>query len=87
MALTRSFRETVGARAQRDAGYRRALLREALEQLVNGDVETGRGIHKLLADLCRSAPREGGLWSHLIGLDFLRHFVVFERLCGGRYYR
>lgn len=44
MALTRSFRETVGARAQRDAGYRRALLREALEQLINGDVETGRGI-------------------------------------------
>lgn len=44
MALTRSFRETVSARAQRDAGYRRALLREALQQLVNGDVETGRGI-------------------------------------------
>lgn len=44
MALTRSFRETVGARARRDTGYRRALLREALEQLVNGDVETGRGI-------------------------------------------
>ena len=44
MALTRSFRETVSARAQRDAGYRRALLREALQQLVNGDVETGRGL-------------------------------------------
>ena len=44
MALTRSFSETVGARAQCDAGYRRALLREALEQFVNGNVETGRGI-------------------------------------------
>lgn len=44
MALSRNFRQTVGARAQRDAGYRRALLREALEQLLDGDVETGRAI-------------------------------------------
>lgn len=44
MALTRNFKETVGARARRDPAYRRALLREALEQLVNGDVETGRRI-------------------------------------------
>jgi hypothetical protein len=44
MALSRNFKETVRARARRDPTYRRALLREALEQLVNGDVETGRNI-------------------------------------------
>lgn len=44
MALTRSFKETIRARAQRDPAFRRALLKEALEQLIAGDVETGRSI-------------------------------------------
>lgn len=44
MALTRSFKETVRARAQRDPKFRRALLKEALEHLISGDVDTGRGV-------------------------------------------
>ncbi|MXV80340.1 MAG: hypothetical protein F4X58_12915 [Chloroflexi bacterium] len=42
MALTRDFKETVQARAQRDPAFRRALLREGVECLVGADVEVGR---------------------------------------------
>jgi DNA-binding phage protein len=44
MALTRDFKETVRARVQRDAAFRRELLREGLETLLNGDVETGKTV-------------------------------------------
>jgi len=42
MALTRSFKETVKARATQDPAFRVALLEEALEALVNADLETGK---------------------------------------------
>ncbi len=42
MALTRSFKETVQARAQRDAAFREGLLREAIECLLTGEIETGK---------------------------------------------
>lgn len=42
MSLTRDFKETVKARVQRDPAFRRALLREAVEALLNGDVESGK---------------------------------------------
>jgi hypothetical protein len=42
MALTRDFRETIQARARRDAGFRRALLKEAIDCMLAGDVETGK---------------------------------------------
>ena len=42
MALTRDFKETIQARVQRDPGFRRALLREAIENFLSGDVETGK---------------------------------------------
>ena len=41
MALTRDFKETVQARAQSDPAFRRALLQEAVECLLSGDVGTG----------------------------------------------
>jgi DNA-binding phage protein len=44
MALTRSFKETVKARAESDVAFREALLTEAIEQLLSGDVETGKAI-------------------------------------------
>lgn len=44
MGLTRNFRETVRARAQRDPDFRIALIREALENLIGGDVEAGLSI-------------------------------------------
>ena len=40
MALTRDFRETVRARARREPAFRRALLREAAESMVAGDMDT-----------------------------------------------
>jgi len=42
MPLTRSFRETVQARARRDVKFRRALLAEAMQALLDGDLEEGR---------------------------------------------
>jgi hypothetical protein len=42
MPLTRSFRETVQARARRDIKFRQALLDEAMQALLDGDLEYGR---------------------------------------------
>jgi hypothetical protein len=42
MALTRDFRETVQARVKRDASFRRALLSEAVESLLSGEVALGK---------------------------------------------
>jgi hypothetical protein len=47
MALTRSFKETVRDRAQSDPAFRLALLTEAMELFLAGDMTTGRN---LLAD-------------------------------------
>jgi hypothetical protein len=44
MALTRDFKETVKARAERDPAFREALLIEATEQLLAGDLETGKAV-------------------------------------------
>lgn len=44
MTLTREFKETVKARAQRDPAFRVALLRESAESLLAGDVETGKAL-------------------------------------------
>ena len=42
MALTRDFKETVQARAQRDPAFREGLLKEGVECLLSGDVDTGK---------------------------------------------
>ena len=42
MALTRDFKETVLARAKRDQAFREGLLKEGVECLLSGDVETGK---------------------------------------------
>jgi DNA-binding phage protein len=44
MPLTRDFKETVQARIARDAAYRRELLREGVECLLGGDLDTGKAI-------------------------------------------
>ena len=44
MALTRDFKETVKARADRDPAFREALLTEAVEQLIAGKVEIGKTV-------------------------------------------
>jgi hypothetical protein len=42
MALTRDFRETVQARVQTDPSFRHALLTEAIEALLSGEVRLGK---------------------------------------------
>jgi DNA-binding phage protein len=44
MALTNAFKETVKARADRDPAFREALLTEAVEQLLAGEVEIGKAV-------------------------------------------
>jgi DNA-binding phage protein len=44
MPLTHDFKETIRARAQRDPKFRHALLREAVECVINGDLATGKSV-------------------------------------------
>lgn len=39
MALTRNFRETIMARARSDAAFREAMLIEAVDRLLAGEVD------------------------------------------------
>src|ERR1700710_1240070 len=43
-ALTRDFKETVKARADRDPAFREALLTEAVEHLIAGKVDVGKAV-------------------------------------------
>ena len=42
MALTRDFKETIQARAVRDAAFRKHLLVEAVDCMLAGDVDIGK---------------------------------------------
>src|SRR5207249_5345726 len=42
MPLTRSFRDTVRARAEREPAFRRALFQEAVQALLQGETDEGR---------------------------------------------
>lgn len=42
MALTRNFKETVQARALADPAFREALLTEAVNALLEGDLDAGK---------------------------------------------
>jgi len=44
MPLTREFKETVQARAKRDPDFRSGLLKEGVECMLAGDVDTGKTI-------------------------------------------
>src|SRR5437868_11684571 len=44
MALERDFKATVQARIARDPKYRKELLREGVECLLAGDLDTGKAI-------------------------------------------
>ena len=44
MVLTREFKETIRARVQRDPAFREELLKESLECLLSGDVDTGKAL-------------------------------------------
>ena len=44
MTLTRRFKDTLQARAQRDPAFRETLLSEGIAALLAGDVDIGRAI-------------------------------------------
>lgn len=44
MPLTKSFKQTVKARALRDPAFREALLTEGVEALLTGDLDTGKAV-------------------------------------------
>jgi len=44
MALTTSFNETLRKKLQESAGFRRALLKEAIGCMLAGDVDTGKSV-------------------------------------------
>ena len=58
MALTRDFKETVLARAQRDPKYREALFTEAINAYLAGDTGTGKA---MLRDLVNATIGFEGL--------------------------
>lgn len=43
-ALTRSFKETVTARVEREPAFRDALLAEAIDSLIAGEVDVGKAM-------------------------------------------
>ncbi len=44
MALTRSFKETVQARLRRDRKFAEALFKEAIDTMLDGDIDTGKEV-------------------------------------------
>ena len=44
MVVTRRFKQMVEDRLARDPGFRESLLRESIETMLAGDVETGKAI-------------------------------------------
>ena len=44
MVLTRDFKETIQARIEHDPTFREELLKEGVECLLSGDVDTGKAV-------------------------------------------
>ena len=76
MAKTGSFKELVQTRARNDKKFAEALLREGIDAMLSGDVETGKtilrdyikatvGFRKSLAKATGTQPKESlsGCWS------------------------
>ncbi|MBE0574613.1 MAG: transcriptional regulator [Desulfuromonadales bacterium] len=56
MPLSRSFRETVMARAQRDPEFRAELISEATSAFLSGDIEAGKGLLRDYLNATGSLP-------------------------------
>jgi hypothetical protein len=44
MPLTRSFKEFVKSRIERDPKFRQAIFEEAIQTLIEGDVDTAKAV-------------------------------------------
>ncbi|MBI5191791.1 MAG: transcriptional regulator [Nitrospirae bacterium] len=73
MALTRGFRTTLLERARSDADFRRAMLKEGVDAMLAGDVETGKAI---LRDYINAAVGFGQLAedTHISAKSLMRMF-------------
>lgn len=67
MVLTRDFKQTIQARVERDPAFREELLKEGVECLLSGDMDTGKAIlrdyinatigFERLGDLTKKSPK------------------------------
>lgn len=44
MPITRDFKETIQARALSDETFREGILRESIESMLSGDIQTGKAL-------------------------------------------
>ena len=57
MPLSRSFRETVMARAQNDPEFRTEMISEATSAFLDGDIDTGKNLLRDYLNATNSMPR------------------------------
>ncbi len=62
MPITRKFRETVWTRAQDDTRFREAMLTEAINELLAGDLNAGKAITHAWPE--RQPHRRKFFWNH-----------------------
>jgi len=61
MAFTRDFRKTVRARIERDLAFREELLKEGVDCLLAGDVDTGKAVLRDFVNATLGFRELGGL--------------------------
>ncbi len=76
MALTRDFRETILARAKRDATFRREMLKSGIELMLSADPEDGAVGREQLRDYINATIGFQDL-GNLVG-SLLELFIAFE---------
>ncbi len=47
--MTRGFKETIQARALKDPEFRKGLLAESVENMLEGDIETGKSLMRMFS--------------------------------------
>ena len=62
MPLTRNFRDTVRARAEREPAFRRALFQEAVQALLQGETDEGRAALRAYINATVGFDRLALLW-------------------------
>ena len=68
MALTRDFTQTIQTRAARDPTFRRELLREGIQCLLAGEVDTGKTVLRDYINATVGFEELGALTHNLRGL-------------------
>ena len=61
MSLTRHFKETIQARIERDPTFREELLKEGVECLLSGEVDTGKAVLRNYINATIGFQELGGL--------------------------